>query len=83
MIPGALHCSMYRPTNELTKRLVIVRTPAGHLPGMFTGETGKFGEHFEIEIDDWLADYRDVDSYAMYHYEDIYASTEENRDRLF
>jgi hypothetical protein len=50
---------------------------------MFTGETGKFGEHFEIEIDDWLADYRDVDSHAMYHYEDIYASTEENRDRFF
>lgn len=49
---------MYRPQAEGER----VDTIDG--PGVWTGETGQFGEHFVIDLDDGES--------ARLHYEDIY-----------
>lgn len=69
---------MYQPTTDLGDRLVIAHIDGRYLPGVFTGETGQFGEHFEIRFDDIFGELYDTPKTARLHYEDLHKSCEEN-----
>lgn len=86
MVPGVLRLGrdkMYTPTDQPIDRLVIARTTDGYMPGIFTGETRQDGEAFEIEFENFLCEFYQMDKRQWFHKEDLYESNEENSNRFF